>query len=69
MNLGIFIIGAITFFIAFSFFKVSAFKKTKNAEPSWLKLVAVFFADYLVLAMGGLISGIVFVSIFNFAHG
>ena len=32
MNLGIFIIGAITFFIAFSFFKVSAFKKTKNAD-------------------------------------
>ena len=69
MNLGIFIIGAITFFIAFSFFKVSSFKKTKNAEPSWLKLVAVFFADYLVLATGVLISGIVFVSIFNFAHG
>lgn len=69
MNLGIFIVGAITFFVAFFFFKVSAFKKTKNVEPSWLKLVAVFFADYLVLATGVLISGIVFVSIFNFAHG
>ena len=69
MNLGIFIIGALTFIIAFSFFKVSAFRKTKNDQSSWPKLLSVFVVDYLVLVIGVLASGILFVSIFNIAHG
>ena len=69
MNLGIFIIGALTFIIAFSFFKFSAFRKTKNDQFSWPKLVSVFVVDYLVLVLGVLASGILFVSIFNIAHG
>ena len=69
MNLGIFIIGALTFIIAFSFFKFSAFRKTKNDQTLWLKLLSVFVVDYLVLVLGVLVSGILFVSIFNMAHG
>ena len=69
MNFGIFIIGAFTFIIAFSFFKFSAFRKTKNDQTSWLKLLSVFVVDYLVLVLGVLASGILFVSIFNMAHG
>ena len=69
MILGIFIIGALTFIIAFSFFKSSAFRKTKNDQSSWPKLVSVFVVDYLVLVLGVLASGILFVSIFNMAHG
>ena len=69
MNLGIFIIGSLTFALAFIFFKISAYRKTKNEESSWLKLISVFIVDYLVLVMGILSSGIIFVSIFNIAHG
>ena len=69
MNLGIFIIGALTFIVAFSFFKFSAFRKTKNEQSSWPKLLSVFVVDYLVLVLGVLASGILFVSIFNIAHG
>ena len=56
MNLGIFIIGALTFIIAFSLFKFSAFRKTKNDQSSWPKLVSVFVVDYLVLVLGVLAS-------------
>jgi len=69
LNLGIFIIGSLTFALAFIFFKISAYGKTKNEESSWLKLISVFIVDYLVLVMGVLSSGIIFVSIFNMAHG
>ena len=69
MNLGIFIIGSLTFVLAFIFFKISAYGKTENEESSWLKLISVFVVDYLVLVMGVLLSGIIFVSIFNMAHG
>ena len=69
MNFVIFIIGAFTFIIAFSFFKFSAFHKTKNDQTSWLKLLSVFVVDYLVLVLRVLASGILFVSIFNIAHG
>lgn len=69
MNLGIFIVGATTFLIAFAYFKISAFRKMKNKESSWLKLIAVFLVDYFVMATGALMSGVLFVSIFNMAHG
>ncbi|MDA9595357.1 hypothetical protein N9S29_02515 [SAR86 cluster bacterium] len=69
MNLGIFIVGATTFLIAFAYFKISAFRKIKNKESTWLKLILVFLVDYFVMATGALMSGVLFVSIFNIAHG
>ena len=69
MNLGIFIVGATTFLIAFAYFKISAFRKIKNKESSWLKLILVFLVDYFVMATGALMSGVLFVSIFKIAHG
>ena len=44
-------------------------RKMKNKESSWLKLIAVFLVDYFVMATGALMSGVLFVSIFNMAHG
>jgi hypothetical protein len=69
MNLGIFIVGATTFLIAFAYFKISAFRKIKNKESTWLQLILVFLVDYFVMATGALMSGVLFVSIFNMAHG
>lgn len=68
MNLAIFIIGAITFLASFMFFKINAFRKTKNDENSWVKLLLVFFVDYIILIAGVLITGIFFVSLFNAFH-
>ena len=67
MNLGIFIIGAITFFIAFSFFKISAFKKTK-IDQTWSKLRLVGLVDYLVLVIGTLGTGILFMTLYSMSH-
>ena len=69
MNLGIFIVGAVTFLVSFVLFKISAFNKTKNDENSWLKLFFVFLVDYFILMTGVLITGIIFVSLFNTFHG
>ena len=69
MNLGIFIIGALTFLVSFVLFKINAFRKTKNDEYSWGKLLLVFLVDYLVLMAGVLSTGIIFVSLFNAFHG
>ena len=69
MNLGIFIIGALTFLVSFVLFKINAFRKTKNDESSWGKLLLVFLVDYLVLMAGVLATGIIFVSLFNAFHG
>ena len=69
MNFGMFVLGAVVFLISFIFFKVSAFLKTKDSEVSWKKLFIVFFIDYLILAIGVLGTGIIFVSLFNFFHG
>ena len=48
MNLGIFIVGAVTFLVSFVLFKISAFNKTKNDENSWQKLFFVFFEEVFV---------------------
>ena len=64
-----FVLGAVVFLTSFTFFKISAFLKTKDAEVSWKKLFMVFFVDYLILAIGVLGTGIIFVSLFNFFHG
>ena len=69
MNFGMFILGAVVFLINFTFFKISAFLKTKDSEVSWKKLFMVFFVDYLTLVIGVLGTGIFFVSLFNFFHG
>ena len=69
MNLGIFIVGAVTFLVSFVFFKISASNKTKNDENSWQKLFFVFLVDYFILMAGVLITGIIFVSLFNAFHG
>ena len=69
MNLGIFIIGALTFLVSFVLFKINAFRKTKNDGNSWGKLLLVFLVDYLVLMAGVLATGIIFVSLFNAFHG
>ena len=69
MNFGMFVLGALVFLISFTFFKVSAFLKTKDLEVSWKKLFMVFFVDYLILAIGVLGTGIFFVSLFNSFHG
>ena len=69
MNLGIFIVGAVTFLVSFVFFKISEFNKTKNDENSWQKLFFVFLVDYFILMAGVLITGIIFVSLFNAFHG
>ena len=64
-----FVLGAVGFLIIFIFFKVSAFLKTKDSEVSWKKLFMVFFVDYLILVVGVLGTGIIFVSLFNSFHG
>jgi len=69
MNFGMFVLGALVFLISFIFFKVSAFLKTKDLEVPWKKLFMVFFIDYLILAIGVLGTGIIFVSLFNSFHG
>ena len=69
MNLGIFIVGAVTFLVSFVLFKISAFNITKNDENSWQKLFFVFLVDYFILMAGVLITGIIFVSLFNAFHG
>ena len=43
------------------------FKKFK--EWLILNLILVFLVDYFVMATGALMSGVLFVSIFNMAHG
>tara|TARA_B100001027_G_scaffold188877_1_gene142153 strand:+ start:193 stop:402 length:210 start_codon:yes stop_codon:yes gene_type:complete len=69
MNLGIFTIGAVTFLVSFVLFKINAFNKTKNDDNSWQKLFFVFLVDYFILMAGVLITGIIFVSLFNAFHG
>ncbi len=71
----LFAFGAITFLVAFSWFKLAAmevFKKgLKTIEISnevWSKLFKVFFVDLLICIIGVLGTGILFVTVFNLAH-
>ena len=77
MNLNslLFAIGAITFLVTFSWFKYAAMevfkKELKKNEINvgvWSKLFKVFFVDFLISIFGVLGTGILFVTIFNFAH-
>ena len=65
--MGIFILGGIVFIIAFTFFKISALRKTKN-DQSWSKLTLVSLVDYLVLVTGTLGTGILFMTLYSISH-
>ena len=65
--MGIFILGGIVFIVAFTFFKISAFKKTKN-DQTWSKLTLVGLVDYLVLVIGTLGTGILFMTLYSMSH-
>ena len=74
-NTFIFLAGGFTFLIAFSYFKDAAieiFKKelavNNNHNSVWYKLFKVFLVDWLVCVQGVLVTGILFVAIFNYAH-
>ena len=71
----LFAFGAITFLLAFSWFKLAAMevfkKELKTIEISkevWSKLFKVFFVDLLICMIGVLVTGILFVTVFNLAH-
>ncbi|MFL2723566.1 MAG: hypothetical protein ACJ0F2_02365 [Gammaproteobacteria bacterium] len=71
----LFAIGAITFLVTFSWFKYAAMEVFKNELKNneinvgvWSKLFKVFFVDFLICITGVLGTGILFVTIFNFAH-
>ena len=65
--MGIFILGGIVFIVAFTFFKISALRKTKN-DQSWSKLTLVSLVDYLVLVTGTLGTGILFMTLYSISH-
>ena len=65
--MGIFILGGIVFIVAFTLFKISAFKKTKN-DQTWSKLTLVGLVDYLVLVIGTLGTGILFMTLYTMSH-
>ena len=65
--MGIFILGGIVFIVAFTFFNISAFKKTKN-DQTWSKLTLVSLVDYLVLVLGTLGTGILFMTLYSISH-
>ena len=71
----LFAFGAITFLVTFSWFKYAAMevfkKELKNNEINlgvWSKLLKVFLVDWLICIAGVLGTGILFVTVFNFAH-
>ena len=66
--MGIFILGSSVFIVAFIFFKISALKKTKKNQ-SWSRLTLVGLIDYLVLVMGSLGTGILFMTMYSIGHG
>ena len=74
MNSGIFILGGITFIVAFAFFKISAFiylhqDIKEGKERSWLKLFQVFIVDLTILIAGVIGTGILFMTMLKMAHG
>ena len=72
----LFVCGAITFLVVFSWFKVAAIEIFKlelltNSIPtqdSWKKLFKVFFVDLVICIFGALSIGILFVVAFNSFH-
>ena len=71
----LFVTGAITFLVTFSWFKYAArevFKKELESieedQGVWIKLFKVFVVDWLLCVAGVLGTGILFVTVFNMAH-
>jgi len=71
----LFVLGAITFLVTFSWFKYAAmevFKKelksSQEDKSVWSKLFKVFFVDWVICVLGVLGTGVLFVVIFNQAH-
>jgi len=74
MNSGIFILGGVTFLTAFVLFKVSAFifllqDIKEGKERSWLKLFQVFLVDLIIMIIGVIGTGILFMTLLKTAHG
>ena len=74
MSSGIFILGGITFITAFVLFKISAFifliqDIKEGKERSWLKLFQVFVVDLVILIVGVVGTGILFMTLLKMAHG
>ena len=74
MNSGIFILGGATFITAFVLFKISAFifliqDIKEGKERSWLKLCQVFIVDLIILIVGVIGTGILFMTLLKMAHG
>ena len=75
-NTALFILGGLVFLVAFSWFKAAALKlysssieKGSYDDPyKWRTILKVFLVDWLVCVSGSLLSGILFVSVFNFFH-
>ena len=66
--MGIFILGGLVFIVSFCLFKYSAFSKTSK-DQSWLKLSIVGVVDYLILVIGTLGTGILFMTLYTNSHG
>ena len=74
MNTGIFLLGGVTFLTAFVLFKISAFLYLfqdikQEKERSWLKLFQVFIIDLIILIVGVIGTGILFMTLLKMAHG
>ena len=74
MNTGIFLLGGVTFLTAFVLFKISAFLYLfqdikEGKERSWLKLFQVFIVDLIILIVGVIGTGILFMTLLKMAHG
>jgi hypothetical protein len=74
MNSGIFILGGVTFLTAFVLFKISAFiflfqDIKEGKERSWLKLFQVFLVDLIIMIIGVIGTGILFMTLLKMAHG
>ena len=75
-NTALFILGGLVFLVAFSWFKAAALKLYSTAinkdaydnKNEWLNLFRVFLVDLLVCILGALLTGIIFVSLFNLFH-
>ena len=74
MDSGIFILGGVTFLTAFVLFKISAFifllqDIKEGKERSWLKLFQVFLVDLIIMTIGVIGTGILFMTLLKMAHG
>ncbi|MBA4729486.1 MAG: hypothetical protein ACJ0F8_03695 [Gammaproteobacteria bacterium] len=66
--MSIFVLGGIVFIVSFCLFKWSAFRKI-NKDQSWLKISIVGIVDYLILVIGTLFTGILFMTMYTISHG